>query len=112
MIIIQLIYQRSLNSQKRLSIWKEAYVSAVFKREIKIKLRSFKNSEHIYEKGDWPYSSQKTALCYQCSLRGRASGISFYGLREKRSCETSLIVLLDELAKTQKDIPVTSSSLT
>ena len=76
--ILQLIYQRSLDSGKLPSIWKEANVSPIFK------------------KGDKSDPANYRPISLTCVL---CMGSEKHGFREKRSCETQLIMLVDELAK-------------
>ena len=96
--ILQVIYQRSLNTGKLPSIWKEANVSPIFKKGDKTDPSNYR-----------PIS----LTCVLCKVLEHvvASGISKHftdqhilfelqhGFREKRSCETQLIMLVDELAK-------------
>ena len=96
--ILQLIYQRSLDSGKLPSIWKEANVSPIFKKG---------------DKSDPANYRPISLTCVLCKVLEHvvASSISRHfteqnilfdlqhGFREKRSCETQLIMLVDELAK-------------
>ena len=97
--IMQLMYQKSLDTGKLASIWKEANVSPFFKKGDKTDPANYR-----------PIS----LTCVLCKVLEHvvASGISKHftdqnilfelqqGFREKRSCETQLIMLVDELAKT------------
>ena len=96
--ILQLIYQRSLDSGKLPSIWKEANVSPIFKkgdksdpanyRPISLTCVLCKVIEHV--------------VAFSISRHFTEQNILFdlqHGFREKRSCETQLIMLVDELAK-------------
>ena len=93
-----MIFQRSISQRKLPNIWKDAYVSPVF------------------EKGDRsePSNYRPISLTYVlCKVLEHivASSLSRYftdlnilfelqhGFRERRSCETQLIMLVDELSK-------------
>ena len=96
--ILQMIYQRSLDTGKLPSIWKEANVSLLFKKG---------------DKTDPSNYCPISLTCVLCKVLEHvvASGISKHftdqhilfelqhGFREKRSCETQLIMLFDELPK-------------
>ena len=96
--ILQLIFQRSLDTGKLPDIWKEANVSPIFKKG---------------EKSDPSNYRPISLTCVLCNVLEHivASGVAKhfteldilydlqYGFREKRSCETQLIMLVDELAK-------------
>lgn len=96
--ILQLIYQRSLDSGKLPSIWKEANVSPIFKkgdktdpanyRPISLTCVLCKVLEHVVASN---ISKHFTNLNILYELQ--------HGFRDKRSCETQLIMLIDELAK-------------
>ena len=92
------MYQKSLDTGKLPSIWKEANVSPIFKKGDKTDPANYR-----------PIS----LTCVLCKVLEHvvASGISKHftdqnilfelqhGFRGKRSCEIHLIMLLDELAK-------------
>ncbi|MEW8548673.1 MAG: reverse transcriptase family protein, partial [Candidatus Thiodiazotropha sp.] len=96
--LLKIIFQRSLDSGKLPSIWKEAHVSPIFKKGDKTDPANYR-----------PIS----LTCVLCKVLEHvvASGISKHftdqnilfelqhGFREKRSCETQLIMLVDELAR-------------
>ena len=97
--ILQVIFQKSLDSGKLPHIWKEANVSPIFK------------------KGDKSYPANYRPISLTCVLckvlehivasnltkHLANSNILFelqHGFSEKRSCETQLVILVDEIAKT------------
>ena len=96
--ILQLIFQRSLDTGKLPDIWKEANVSPIFKkgeksdpsnyRPISLTCVLCKVLEHIVASS---VAKHFTELDILYDLQ--------HGFREKRSCETQLIMLVDELAK-------------
>ena len=96
--ILQLIYQGSLDSGKLPSIWKEANVSPIFKkgdksdpanyRPISLTCVLCKVLEHIVASSISRHFTEQNILF---DLQ--------HGFREKRSCETQLIMLVDKLAK-------------
>ena len=96
--ILQLIYQRSLDSGKLPSIWKEANVSPIFKKGDKSDPANYcpisltcvlcKVLEHVVTSSISRHFTEQNILF---DLQ--------HGFREKRSCETQLIMLVDELAK-------------
>ena len=96
--ILQVIFQKSIDQAQLPNIWKEATVSPIFK------------------KGDRPVPANYRPIsltCVLCKVLEHivASNISKHfansnilydlqhGFREKRSCETQLIMLIDELSK-------------
>ena len=96
--IMQLINQRSLNTGKLPDIWKEANVSAIFKKGEKS------------DPSDYRPISLTCVLCkvlehiVASSVAKHFTGLDIlyelqHGFREKRSCEMQLIMLVDELAK-------------
>ena len=96
--ILQLIFQRSLDTGKLPDIWKEANVSPIFKkgeksdpsnyRPISLTCVLCKVLEHIVASS---VAKNFTELDILYDLQ--------HGFREKRSCETQLIMLVDKLAK-------------
>ena len=96
--ILQLIFQRSLDTGKLPDIWKEANVSPNFKkgektdpsnyRPISLTCVLCKVLEHIVASS---VAKHFTELDILYDLQ--------HGFREKRSCEKQLIMLVDELAK-------------
>ena len=96
--ILQLIFQRPLDTGKLPDIWKEANVSPIFKkgeksdpsnyRPISLTCVLCKVLEHIVASS---VAKHFTELDILYDLQ--------HGFREKRSCETQLIMLVDELAK-------------
>ena len=96
--ILQLIFQRSLDTGKLPDICKEANVSQIFKkgeksdpsnyRPISLTCVLCKVLEHIVASS---VAKHFTELDILYDLQ--------HGFREKRSCETQLIMLVDELAK-------------
>ena len=96
--ILQLIFQRSIDTGKIPDIWKEANVSPIYKKG---------------EKSDPSNYRPISLTCVLCKILEHIVASSlvkhfteldiFYemqhGFREKRSCETQLIMLIDELAK-------------
>ena len=96
--ILQLIFQRSLDTGKLPDIWKEANVPPIFKqgeksdpsnyRPISLTCVICKVLEHIVASS---VAKHFTELDILYDLQ--------HGFREKRSCETQLIMLVDELAK-------------
>ena len=95
--ILQVIFQRSLDTGK-LRYWKEANVSPIFKkgeksdpsnyRPISLTCVFCKALEHIVASS---VAKHFTELDILYDLQ--------HGFREKRSCETQLIMFVDELAK-------------
>ena len=105
--ILQLIFQRSLDTGKLPDIWKEANVSPIFKkveksdpsnyRPISLTCVLCKVLEHIVASS---VAKHFTELDILYDLQ--------HGFREKRSCKTQLIMLVDELAKNmQMTLPCT-----
>ena len=96
--ILQLIFQRSVDTGKLPDIWKEANVSPIFKkgkmsflsnyRPISLTCVLCKVLEHIVASS---VAKHFTELDILYDLQ--------HGFLEKRSCETQLIMLDDELAK-------------
>ena len=96
--ILQLIFQRSLDTGKLPDIWKEANVSPIFKkggksdpsnyRPISLTCVLCKVLEHIVASSVAKHFAELDIL-YDLKT----------GFREKRSCETHLIMLVDELTK-------------
>ena len=96
-----MIFQKSLDSEKLPHIWKEANVSPIFKKRRQV--RPCKLSPDI---------SLTCVLCKVLEhivasnltkhLANNNSNILFelqHGFREKRSCETQLVMLVDEISK-------------
>ena len=93
-----MIFQRSLDQGKLPQIWKEANVSPIFKkgdradpatyRPISLTCVLCKVLEHIVASSLSKHFTNSNIL-YDLQ----------HGFREKRSCETQLIMLMDELAK-------------
>ena len=95
--ILQLIFQKSIDTGKIPDIWKEGNVSPIYKKG---------------EKSDPSNYRPISLTCVLCKLLEHivASSLAkhlteldiFYemqhGFREKRSCETQLIMLIDELS--------------
>ena len=96
--IIQVIFQKSLDSGKLPHIWKEANVSPIFKkgdrsdpanyRPISLTCVLCKVMEHIVASNLTKHLANSNILF---ELQ--------HGFREKRSCETQLIILVDEISK-------------
>ena len=96
--ILQLIFQRSLDTGKLPDIWKEANVSPIFKKGEKSDPSNYRTIlltcvlckvlEHIFASSSAKHFTELDIL-YDLQ----------HGFREKRSCETQLIMLVDELAK-------------
>ena len=93
-----MIFQRSINQGKLPNIWKDANVSPVFKKGDKS------------EPSNYQPISLTCVLCkvlehiVASSLSRRFADLNIlyqlqYGFRERRSCETQLIMLVDELSK-------------
>ena len=96
--ILQVIFQKSLDSGKLPRIWKEANVSPIFKKG---------------DKSDPANYRPISLACVLCKLLEHIvassltehlanSNILFelqHGFREKRSCETQLVMLVDEISK-------------
>lgn len=96
--ILQVIFQKSLDSGKLPHIWKDANVSPIFKKG---------------DKSDPANYRPISLTCVLCKVLEHIvasnltkhltnSGILFelqHGFREKRSCETQLIMLVDEISK-------------
>ena len=99
--ILQLIFQKSLDNGKLPDIWKEANVSPIFKkgdkadpsnyRPISLTCVLCKVQEHIVASS---LSKHFTELNILYELQ--------HGFRERRSCETQLIMLIDKLSKTMQ----------
>ena len=99
--ILQLIFQISIDTVKIPDIWKEANVFPIYKKG---------------EKSDPSNYRPISLTCVLCKILEHIVASSlvkhfteldiFYkmqhGFREKRSCETQLIMLIDELAKTMQ----------
>ena len=96
--ILQIIFRRSLETGKLPSIWKQASVTPIFKKGEKLKPSNYrpvsltcilcKTLEHIVASSIVKhYDQQHIFLGLQ------------HNFREKRSCETQLIMLIDELLK-------------
>ena len=98
-LILQVIFQKSLDSGKVPHIWKEA------------------NAYPIFKKGDKSYPTNYCPISLKCVLcqvlehivasnltkQLVNSNILFelqHRFSEKRSCETQLVILVDEIAKT------------
>ncbi|MCG8078525.1 MAG: reverse transcriptase family protein, partial [Candidatus Thiodiazotropha taylori] len=96
--ILQVIFQRSINQGKLPSIWKEANVSPIFKkgdksdpsnyRPISLTCVLCKVLEHIVASNMTKHLNCNNIL-YELQ----------HGFRERRSCETQLIMLIDKLSK-------------
>ena len=96
--ILQLMYQKSLDTGKLPSIWKDANVSPIFKKRDKTDPANYrpifltcvlcKVLEHVVASGISKHFPDQNILF---ELQ--------HGFREKRSCETQLIMLVGELAK-------------
>ena len=96
--ILQIIFQRSIDQGKLPSIWKEANVSPIFKkgdktdpanyRPISLTCVLCKVLEHIVASNISRHLTDQNIL-YDLQ----------HGFRERRSCETQLIMLIDELSK-------------
>ena len=97
--ILQVIFQMSFNQGKLPNIWKDANVSPVFKKGDKS------------EPSDYRPISLTCVLCkvlehiVASSLSRHFTDLNIlyelqHGFRERRSCETQLIMLVDELSKT------------
>ena len=92
------ILQRSIDTGKIPDIWKEENVSPIYKKAKKSYASNYrpasltcvlcKNLEHIVASS---LVKHFTELNIFCEMQ--------HGFREKRSCETQLILLIDELAK-------------
>ena len=96
--VLQLIFQRFLDTGKLPDIWKEANVSPIFKK---------------WEKSDPSNYRPISLTCVLCKVLEDIVASSLakhfteldilydlqHGFGEKRSCETQLIMLVDELAK-------------
>ena len=105
--ILQLIFQRSLDTGKLPDIWKDANASPIFKKRENLTLQTTarpisltcvlcKVLEHIVASS---VAKHFTELDILYDLQ--------HGFREKRSCETQLIMLVDELAKIMQMIKQT-----
>ena len=96
--ILKVIFQRSIDQATLSSIWKEANVSPIFKkgdktdpgnyRPISLTCVLCKVLEHIVASNISKHFTNQNIL-YDLQ----------HGFREKRSCETQLIMLIDELSK-------------
>ena len=96
--ILQVIFQKSLDSGKLPHIWKEANVSSIFKKGDKSDPANYhpisltcvfcKVLEHIVASNLTKHLTNSDILF---ELQ--------HGFREKRSCETQLVMLVDEIAK-------------
>ena len=97
--ILQLIFQRSFDTGKLPDIWKEANVSPILKkvgksdpsnyRPISLTCVLCKVLEHIVASSMAKHFTELLDILYDLQ----------HGFREKRSCETQLIMRVDELAK-------------
>ena len=99
--ILKLIFQKSLDTGRLPSIWKKANVSPIFKKGDKTEPANYR-----------PIS----LTCVLCNVLEHvvASGISKHfteqkilselqhGFREKKSCETQFVMLVDELSKSMQ----------
>ena len=96
--ILQVIFQKSLDSGKLLHIWKKANASPIFKkgdksdptnyRPISLTCVLCKVLEHIVASSLTKHLTNSNILF---ELQ--------HGFREKRSCKTQLVTLVDEIAK-------------
>ena len=96
--ILRVIFQRSINQGKLPNIWKDANVSPVLKKGDKSEPSNYrpisltcvlcKVLEHIVASSLFRHFTDLNIL-YELQ----------HGFRERRSCETQLIVLVDELSK-------------
>ena len=96
--ILQIIFQRFLETGKLPSIWKQASVTPIFKKGEKLKPSNYrpisltcslcKTLEHIVASSIVKRFDQQH-IFFELQ----------HGFREKRSCETQLIMLVDELLK-------------
>ena len=96
--ILQVIFQKSIDQAQQPNIWKKAYVSQIFKKGHRTDLANYR-----------PIS----LTCVLCKVLKHivASNISKHfanlnilyhlqhGFPEKQSCETQLVMLIDELSK-------------
>ena len=99
--ILQVIFQKSLDSGKLPHIWKEANVSPIFKkgdksdpanyRPISLTCVLCKVLEHIVTSNLTKHLANSNILF---ELQ--------HGFREKRSCETQLVMLVDEISKSMQ----------
>ena len=91
---LQLIFQQSLDQGKLPQIWKEANVSPIFNKGDRSDPANYRPIsltcvlEHIIA-SSLPKHFTNSNILYDLQ----------HGFREKRSCETPLIMLIDELAK-------------
>ena len=92
--ILKLIFQRSIDTGKTPDIWKEVNVSPIYKK---------------VEKSDPSNYRPVSLTCVLCKILKHIVASSLvkhftyemqHGFRKKKSCETQLIMLIDELAKT------------
>ena len=94
--IMQVIFQKSLDSGKLPHIWKEANVSPIFRKRRQV--RPCKLSPDITHM----CFVLKNIVASNLTKHLANSNILFelqHGFREKRSCETQLVMLVDEIAK-------------
>ena len=99
--ILKLIFQKSLDTGRLPSIWKKANVSPIFKKGDKTEPANYrpisltcvlcKVLEHVVASGISKHFTEQNILS---ELQ--------HGFREKRSCETQLIMLVDELSKSMQ----------
>ena len=96
--ILQVFFQRSINQGKLPNIWKDANVSPVFKKG---------------DKSESSYCRLISLTCVLCKVLEHIIAFSLskhftdlnilyelqHGFRERRSCETQFIMLVDELSK-------------
>ena len=93
--VLQVIYQKSLDSGKLPHIWKEANVSPIFKGDKSdpsnyrpISITCFVQSARIVA-SNWTKHLANSNILFELQL----------WFREKRSCETQLVMLVDEISK-------------
>ena len=97
--ILQVIFQKSLDSGKLPHIWKEANVSPIFKKGDKSYPANYRPISLIYVL----CKVLEHIVASNLTKHLANSNILFelqHGFSEKRSCETQLVILVDEIAKT------------
>ena len=97
--ILQVIFQKSLDSGKLPHIWKEANVSPIFKKGDKSYPANYRPISLTYVL----CKVLKHIVASNLTKHLANSNILFelqHGFNEKRSCETQLVILVDEIAKT------------